>query len=335
MRRYIFSLLFVIIGLGAVFSQEKPRIALLPLNPMGVSEKEAADASDLFRAAIVRADQFIIIEQNQVNEIILTQSFTLTGNTDETYAKEIGKLLPAEQIIIGSFSHVGTEFILSSKIIDIESGQSKKSEKISFLDPDDLSDSIDLLVKKLLEQDFSISEISNTDSDNFSEYIYQISLGSAYSFYFQDVQTVINSMDEGSLSRIPFSMDLLFGKKMSDSTAWTVSLNSGIDSFTDSSDSFYLYTVLLSVGFQYIPFQKGLTLGVEAGGSILFPNTTLDYVGDIELGSSISIDIGYFFEKLKFTNADIIPGLGIKYIHSEMFRGSVDQISGYINLGIR
>lgn len=344
MQRYIFSLLFILIGFGSVFSQEKPTIAIIPFNAMGVSESEAKTASDLLESAIIKTDQFKIIEQNQVDDTIKAQTFSLTGNTDEDYARHIGKLLPADQIIFGSFSNIGSEFILNARIIYIESGQIIESEKISFATIEELSESIEWLANKLIENNIETLKISldnseskntNLKHDSYAKYIYQLSIGPSHSFYFKKIQTVIDSMDKGSLSRIPISMDLLFGNKMSESTAWTVSLNGGIDSLTDSSDSFQIFTILFSIGVQYIPFQKGLTFGLNVGGSLLAPNTTLDYKGGIGFGSSISIDVGYFFEQFKFTNAGIVPGLGIKYIHSEIFRGSVDLISGYINLGIR
>lgn len=166
-------------------------------------------------------------------------------------------------------------------------------------------------------------------------YIFQLGLGPAYSFYFFDAQTVIDSMDEGSLVRIPFSIDFLFGQRMSDTMSWRVSLNSFLDSFFDSSDSFQLYTILLSAGFQYNPFRNGFTLGMGLGGSILIPSTTLSYIGSTEFGSNISINMEYFFDTLKFSSLDLIPGLVIKYVHSEMKRGSVDQLSLCMALKIR
>jgi len=181
---------------------------------------------------------------------------------------------------------------------------------------------------------FSQEEINKEPSIS-NNYIFQLGMGSSYTFYHNDIQTVLDSMDKGSLSRIPFSIDFLFGKQISPTLAWTGTFNSGIDIFSDSSDSFQIYTVLLSVGVQYIPFQKGLTIGLGIGSSLLIPNTTLSYIGNIEFGSTISFDMGYYFETLKFSSVGIIPGLGLKYTHSEMFRGLVDQISGYINLGIR
>lgn len=340
MRRYVFSLLFVLICLESAFSQDKPKMALIPLYAMGVSETEAENASELLKTALVQTGKYIFIDKNEVEKVMGTQSFTLTGNTDEIYALETGKLLSADQVIIGSFSHIGTQYILNAKVIDIELGDNILSEDVSFTNIEELSNSIDRLVSKLIEQDIEISKnsivTSNTENpDTITEYIFQLGIGSAYSFYFQDIQNVLDSMDEGSLSRIPFSVDFLFGKKISSTTAWTGILNSGIDSFSDSSDSIQIFTIQLFAGIQYIPFETGLTLGVGAGAALLIPNTTLDYIGNIEFGSTISFDIGYYFETLKFSTKGIIPGLGVKYIHSEIFRGSVDQISGYVNLGIR
>ena len=190
----------------------------------------------------------------------------------------------------------------------------------------------------ILSVNFIFSEEETNISDTVPEsnkYISQLSLGSAYSSYFFLMDKALDSMDEGSLTRTPISIDFLFGKKISPTTAWTGTLNSGVDIFSDSSDSFQIYTIQLFAGVQYIPFKKGLNIGVSAGVTILIPNTTIEYIGTTEIGSSVSIDIGYFFEALKFTKIGIIPGLGVKYIHSEMFRGTVDQICGYINLGIR
>lgn len=346
MRRLIFSLLFVFLCISFVFSEGKPRIAVIPLNAMGVSDIEAATATSLLGTALMQTDAFIIIEQNQVEKIIDAQSFTLSGNTDEFYATEIGKLLSAEQIIIGTFSQIGTEYILNVKIIDIEPGQNIRAEKVSFATIDMLKDSTDLLATKLAKTSPKKEEVStNTTISEKQEpdittsksgrYIFQVGIGSAYSFYFPLIETTVDLMDADSLTRMPFSIDLLFGKKLSDTTAWTISLTTGIDSFSDSSDSFQIYTVLLTGGFQYMPFKKGLFLGIDAGVSLLIPDTNLSYIGSTEVGSGVAIDIGYMFDTLKFSKAGIIPGLGIKLIHSEMFRGSVNQICGYMNLGIR
>lgn len=179
------------------------------------------------------------------------------------------------------------------------------------------------------------TDVSEEAPVNVNKKFYQIGVGSAYSFYFWDIEKVIDLMDKGSLTRAPFSINLLFGRTMSKTTAWTISLTAGIDTFSASSDSFTINTMLLAGGFQYMPYQqKGLILGIDAGVLLLIPDTNLSYKGAVEVGSSVALDIGYMFNSIKFSKAGIIPGLGIKLIHSEMFRGTINQICGYINFRI-
>lgn len=115
---------------------------------------ESLTASNLFETALVQTDVFLVIEQNQIAEILEAQSFTLSGCTDESCAVEIGKLLAAEQIILGSFSKVGSGYIINAKIIDVTLGRNIQAEKVEFSSMDDLSKSMDLLAYKLagLEQ---------------------------------------------------------------------------------------------------------------------------------------------------------------------------------------
>ena len=119
MRKLVISILFIVICVIIVYSEEKPRTAVIPFNGVGVSETEAVTASSLFETALVQTDAFLVIEQNQMKEILEAQAFTLSGCTDESCAVEIGKLLAAEQIVLGSFSSLGTGYILNAKIIDV------------------------------------------------------------------------------------------------------------------------------------------------------------------------------------------------------------------------
>ena len=189
-----------------------------------------------------------------------------------------------------------------------------------------------LCIFSVFGQDSTEAKVTSSD---FSESIYQIGIGSAYSFYFPRIETTVDAMDSTSLNRIPFSIDFLYGRKLSNSTAWTVALTTSIDNFSASSESLQIYSFLLTGGFQYLPFKKGLILGVDAGLTMIIPNTDLSYDGGIEFGSGFAFDIGYLFDGMKFSKAGITPGLGIKLIHSELISGRVNQICGYINLGIR
>ena len=187
-----------------------------------------------------------------------------------------------------------------------------------------------LTIGSVFSQDSPVPEETPSNSNGF---IYQLGIGSVWSFYFPRIETTVDAMD--SATRIPFSIYFLFGSKLSNTTAWTISFTTNIDRFSDLSDSLAIFSFLLTGGFQFSTFKERLILGFNAGINMLIPQTDLNYDGDIEFGSGFSLDISYLFESMKFGKQGITPGLGIKLIHSELISGRVNQICGYINFGIK
>jgi len=149
MRKVFLSFLIVFLLAVMVYSKDNSRTAVIPFSAIGVAEIDSLTASNLFETALVQTEAFLIIEQNQIAEILDAQSYTLNGCTDESCAVEIGKLLAAEQIILGSFSKVGSGYIINAKIIDVTLGRNIRAEKVEFSTMDDLSKSMDLLAYKL------------------------------------------------------------------------------------------------------------------------------------------------------------------------------------------
>ena len=50
-----------------------------------------------------------------VEEILEAQAFSLSGCTDDSCAVEIGELLSAEKIVLGSIEGLGTSMVLTRK----------------------------------------------------------------------------------------------------------------------------------------------------------------------------------------------------------------------------
>ena len=124
-------------------------MAVLPFDPVGVSDSDAQTVTVLFETGLLNTGIFNIIEQNKLKEILDAQAFSISACTDDACAIEVGELLSAEQIVLGSFSKVGTEFIINAKIIDVAKGSHLKADKISFSELSDLTDSVDLLAYKM------------------------------------------------------------------------------------------------------------------------------------------------------------------------------------------
>ncbi|MDA3938808.1 MAG: PEGA domain-containing protein [Spirochaetia bacterium] len=144
----------------------------MPFNPIGVSKNDALVVTGLFETGLVKTDSFNVIEQKQVNEILAAQAFTLTGCTDDACAIEFGKLLAAEQIILGDLSTIGGKYILNVKIIDVELGKNIKADSVETSKLSEMTAAAELLAFKLASLTYSEGknvQIANAFRDVFIE----------------------------------------------------------------------------------------------------------------------------------------------------------------------
>jgi hypothetical protein len=102
---------------------ELPRLAVIPFNAVGVSEQDAQSISLLFETELQKTEAFTLIEMLKVDRIINAQKYSLSGIVDESQAVEIGRLLAADQIVIGSVGKVAALYYLTVKILDVETGE--------------------------------------------------------------------------------------------------------------------------------------------------------------------------------------------------------------------
>ncbi len=113
---FIFT--FIII-LSAFTEQYKPRIAVIPFSAINLPESNAQTVTGLFETALVKTSAYTVFEQSQIAAVFESQKISLSGLTDDRYVIELGKLLTAEQIILGELSSIGSEYILNVKVIDV------------------------------------------------------------------------------------------------------------------------------------------------------------------------------------------------------------------------
>jgi len=143
-------LLVCILATLNLSAQSASRAAVLPFTAVEVPASEARVVTGLFETALVKAGVYSIIEQNQINEILEAQAFSLSGCTDDACAVEVGKLLAAELIILGEISRAGGRYIANTKIIDVGLGKNVNADSVSAADIAEMTDSgVRLLAYKL------------------------------------------------------------------------------------------------------------------------------------------------------------------------------------------
>jgi curli biogenesis system outer membrane secretion channel CsgG len=85
-------------------------------------------AGQLVETALIKTEVFSIINTADISEVLKAQEISLSDCTDESCAIQIGKLLSAEQIVIGDLSAVGARMALNLRLLDVSSGEVLRAE---------------------------------------------------------------------------------------------------------------------------------------------------------------------------------------------------------------
>lgn len=124
MRKILYTLT-LLIACVLPLSAERMQIAVLDLQPKDVSKIMTGAITDIIRAEMVKTGLFVVVERGQMNEILKEQSLQMTGCTDSSCAVQIGKLLSAKKILVGEVNKIGSSFMITVRIVDVEKGVSE------------------------------------------------------------------------------------------------------------------------------------------------------------------------------------------------------------------
>ena len=149
----LMSALFLILALSCpLFAAEKMQVAVLDLQPKGVSKVVAGGVTDMIRADLVDVGVFTVVERGQMNEILKEQGFQMTGCTDSACAVQVGKLLSAKKILVGETTKIGRTIVITVRIVDVEKGVADFAAKETAANEDALEEASRSLSKKLIER---------------------------------------------------------------------------------------------------------------------------------------------------------------------------------------
>ena len=103
-------------------------IAVVDFNGNNISDGEVKALTDRLRVELFKTKHFKVIEREMMQEVLKEQGFQQSGCTTDECMVEIGRLIGVEKIIGGSISKVGNVYSVSSRIVNVETGEIEKSE---------------------------------------------------------------------------------------------------------------------------------------------------------------------------------------------------------------
>ena len=135
-------------------------------------------------SAFAQIGQFIVVERAQIDKVAGEQELQLSGSISEKQAVQIGKLLGAQKLVVGSFQILGGVINVNCRIVDVETGQIDRNGVIR--NARDKLDNIFALQEKIcLEQAQAFGAlITDVEKERVAEVTTKSAVAlSAYQFY--------------------------------------------------------------------------------------------------------------------------------------------------------
>ncbi|MBN2050429.1 MAG: hypothetical protein JW760_08310 [Spirochaetales bacterium] len=131
---FLFALLVFILTSFSLFSDDLPLLAVPNIAASNVPEALAGTCRNMVETALLKTGRYTVLSYTDIEEILSAQAFSLSGCTDESCAIEIGKLLAADNIVVGELSLVAENHVLAIRLVNVTSGRTLSAEVVNIED---------------------------------------------------------------------------------------------------------------------------------------------------------------------------------------------------------
>ncbi len=145
------AIIIILIAAAVQAETKKPRVALLNITAKNTSATYGEVVGDILEVAIYKTGRFDLLERNRVSSILKEQDFQGSGCTDEACAVEIGKLLSAEMVILGSIIKLGS-FTITLKLVDIQKGRVIVADSGTAATESDIQSAVDKIAERIADK---------------------------------------------------------------------------------------------------------------------------------------------------------------------------------------
>ena len=94
--------------------------------------------------------EFNVVERENLEKVLKEQSLIMSGVVDLQTAAQIGKILGANIIILGSITQLGKTIVVSAKLVDVETAQVLSGQMVNGEKEEELNNIVMSLVEKIV-----------------------------------------------------------------------------------------------------------------------------------------------------------------------------------------
>ena len=118
-------LLIVLLIVGCAYGREY--IAVIDFEGIGISNDEARVLTARLTSELISLEVYQVLERSEMKRLLEEQKFQYSGCVDLNCAVELGKMLGAKYMVVGTISKLGRTFTVDSRLIYVESSEAYAS----------------------------------------------------------------------------------------------------------------------------------------------------------------------------------------------------------------
>ena len=136
-----------------ISTSDRFTMAVLDLDNLGVDESLAASVMNLVVSRLANVSFIDLVERGDVQQVLDELRFQNTGITSPRDAAEIGRLLNAENVLLGNVNQLGSSLTVALRLVETESGRVLGAREVLCRQcrPEDLPQGMSLLVGSLVQ----------------------------------------------------------------------------------------------------------------------------------------------------------------------------------------
>ena len=129
------------------------RVAILSFEAKGVPQEVADICLNSLSNSLANFDYITLVERKQIEAIIKEQQFQMSDLTDEKTSARVGKLLNADNVLLCSVGRLGTTWLFTARLLNVETAKVMKGREVICEEcrDQDIFDSIKMLASTIAQ----------------------------------------------------------------------------------------------------------------------------------------------------------------------------------------
>jgi len=146
----IFTIILIFLALLSYSEQEKKKlgVAIFPISSVGAGVGTLGESlTPTLINELAKSPYLRISQKADMEKVLESQALSKSGFCDETECQiAVGKILNAEKIVAGEITKIGNKFIITLRIIPVETGVAEFSDEEQYTGS---ADDLDIPIKKI------------------------------------------------------------------------------------------------------------------------------------------------------------------------------------------